>query len=191
MLYAFATHYAYTRDGKWLERIAPRWFEPVNGSFLSGKPLKTRQEGTRKVLHFGLLPIGRAYDTAEEAIRQLANDGELPGGQMDDRHAPLDTYYPCFTDSYSSLGLEHDRRRAGRNRASGRRSPGQGSQGLSRRYSRGDAANANPEPDLPPYPERLHRPPAWAGICDWRVGICGYGILGTVGLPHFRSSKPT
>ena len=105
MLYAFGTHFWYTRDRVWLEQVAPALIRACDWIIAERQETKKRDAQGRKVIQFGLLPIGRAYDTAEEAIKRLTTDGELPSGEMDDRHAPLDTYYPCFTDSYSSRGL--------------------------------------------------------------------------------------
>ena len=177
MLYAFATHYRYTRDVQWLERVAPALIRACDWIISEREETKKRDERGEKVLHFGLLPIGRAYDTAEEAIRQLASDGELEGGQMDDRHAPLDTYYPCFTDSYSSQGLSSiaaaladighpDGARLVREAQAYRDDILE----VMRRTRTAD-------PSLPPYPERLNRPPAWAEFATGALSYLDSGFL--------------
>lgn len=177
MLYAFATHYRYTRDVQWLERVAPALIRASDWIISERKETKKRDERGEKVLHFGLLPIGRAYDTAEEAIRQLASDGELEGGRMDDRHAPLDTYYPCFTDSYSSQGLSSIAAAlADMGHSDGAR--------LVREAQayRDDVLEVmrrtrTADPNFPPYPERLNRPPAWAEFATGALSYLDSGFM--------------
>jgi hypothetical protein len=177
MLYAFGMHYFYTHDCKWLERIAPALVRASDWIISERQATKTHDEKGEKVLHFGLLPIGRAYDTAEEAIRQLASDGELAGGQMDDRHAPLDTYYPCFTDGYSSLGLSNIAAALAEiGHPDGARLVEEA------RAYREDILEVmrrtrTTEPNLPPYPERLHRPPAWAEFATGALAYVDTGFL--------------
>lgn len=177
MLYAFATHYRYTRDREWLRRVAPALVPACDWIITERQATKKKDEKGEKVLYFGLLPIGRAYDTAEEAIRQLASDGELTGGRMDDRHAPLDTYYPCFTDSYSSQGLSSIAE------ALAEIGHPQGTRLVKEakayredilevmRRTRTTDANAAP------YPERLFRPPAWAEFATGALAYLDTGFI--------------
>jgi hypothetical protein len=177
MLHAFGMHYFYTRDRKWLESVAPALVRACDWIISERQATKIKDEKGEKVLHFGLLPIGRAYDTAEEAIRQLASDGELAGGKMDDRHAPLDTYYPCFTDGYSSLGLSSIAAAL----AEIEHPDGARLVEEAKAY-RDDILEVmrrtrTTEADLPPYPERLHRPPAWAEFATGALAYLDTGFL--------------
>ena len=177
MLYAYGMHYRYTRDRSWLEGIAPALVRAADWIVSERQATKTKDERGEKVLHFGLLPIGRAYDTAEEAIRQLESDGELSGGKMDDRHAPLDTYYPCWTDSYSSLGLsaiaaalEEIGHTDGARLVEEAREYREDVLEVMRRTRTTDA-------NSPPYPERLYRPPAWAEFATGALAYVDTGFL--------------
>ena len=149
----------------------------LTGSSQSGRRPRKKDDRGQKVLHFGLLPIGRAYDTAEEAIRQLASDGELAGGQMDDRHAPLDTYYPCFTDSYSSQGLSSIAEAL-----ADIGHPEGGRLVKEAKAYREDILEVMrrthaTDPELPPYPERLNRPPAWAEFATGALAYLDSGFM--------------
>ncbi|MGH9511414.1 MAG: hypothetical protein ACRD2U_04690 [Terriglobales bacterium] len=177
ILYAFAVHYLYTRDRAWLKRVAPALILACDWIITERRATKKVDENGEKVSHFGLLPIGRAYDTAEEAIRQLASDGELEDGRMDDRHAPLDTYYPCFTDSYCSQGLssiaealtdiEHPESQRLLSEAAEYRRDILEVMGRTRSMDQ----------SLPPYPERLNRPPAWAEFATGALAYLDSGFL--------------
>jgi len=177
MLHAFATHYRYTRDREWLERVAPALIRACDWIISERQETKQTDAEGQKVLHFGLLPIGRAYDTAEEAIRQLASDGELTGGKMDDRHAPLATYYPCFTDSYSSQGLSSIAE------ALAEIAHPQSSRLMKEAEAyRGDilevmSRTRTTDQNGPPYPERLNRPPAWAEFATGALAYLDSGFL--------------
>ncbi|HEX4424146.1 MAG TPA: hypothetical protein VH079_02020 [Terriglobales bacterium] len=177
MLHAFATHYRYTRDSEWLNRVAPALVRACDWIISERQETKKADAHGEKVLHFGLLPIGRAYDTAEEAIRQLASDGELAGGKMDDRHAPLDTYYPCFTDSYSSQGL------SGIAEALEEIAHPDSARLLEEAKAYRDdilevmRRTRATDPNGPPYPERLNRPPAWAEFATGALSYLDSGFL--------------
>lgn len=177
MLHAFATHYRYTRDRGWLERVAPALVRACDWIISERQETKKKDAHGEKVLHFGLLPIGRAYDTAEEAVRQLATDGELAGGKMDDRHAPLDTYYPCFTDSYSSQGL------SGIAEALAEIAHPQSDRLVKEAKAYRDDIlevmnrTRTTDPGGPPYPERLNRPPAWAEFATGALAYLDSGFL--------------
>ncbi len=177
MLHAFATHYRYTRDRKWLEQVAPALVRACDWIITEREATKQKDDRGQKVLHFGLLPIGRAYDTAEEAIRQLASDGELAGGQMDDRHAPLDTYYPCFTDSYSSQGL------SGIAEALADIGHPEGARLVKEAKAYRDdilevmRRTRTTDSGSPPYPERLNRPPAWAEFATGALAYLDSGFM--------------
>jgi hypothetical protein len=177
MLHAFGTHYRYTRDRTWLEQAAPALVRACDWIITEREATKKKDDRGQKVLHYGLLPIGRAYDTAEEAIRQLAADGELAGGQMDDRHAPLDTYYPCFTDSYSSQGLSSIAEAlADIGHPEGVRLVKEA------KAYRDDILEVmrrtrTTDPELPPYPERLNRPPAWAEFATGALAYLDSGFM--------------
>jgi hypothetical protein len=177
MLFAFGTHFRYTRDREWLQRISSALVCACDWIINERQETKKYDSEGKKVLHYGLLPIGRAYDTAEEAIRQLASDGDLPAGQMDDRHAPLDTYYPCWTDSYSSQGLSSVAE------ALAEIGHPEGVRLLSEaedyrkdilELMRRTRASG---PALPPYPERLYRPPAWAEFATGSLAYLDTGFL--------------
>jgi hypothetical protein len=171
MLYAFALHYRYTRDREWLQRVAPALIRASDWIITERQETKKKDENGYKVLHFGLLPIGRAYDTADEAISQLVSDGELAGGQMDDRHAPLNTYYPCWTDGYSSQGLSSFAEALAEiGHPEGVRLVKEA------KDYREDIFEVmrrtrNSDPGAAPYPERLYRPPAWA---EFATGALAY-----------------
>lgn len=177
MLYAFALHYRYTRDREWLQRVAPALIRACDWIITERQETKKKDEKGHKVLHFGLLPIGRAYDTADEAISQLACDGELAGGQMDDRHAPLSTYYPCWTDSYSSQGLTF----VGEALAEIGHPDGARLLKEAKDY-REDILEVmrrtrNSDPGAAPYPERLYRPPAWAEFATGALAYLDTGFM--------------
>jgi len=171
MLYAFGIHYKYTRDRKWLERVAGALVRACDWVIKEREATKQRDEKGEKVLHFGLLPVGRAYDTAEEAMRQLEAEGELKVGEVDDRHAPLDTYYPCWTDSYSSQGLSSVAD------AFAEIGHPEGTRLLREAQAYRDDVlevmrrTRTSDPGLAPYPERLYRPPAWA---EFATGALSY-----------------
>ena len=105
MLFAFGTHYFHTKDRAWLEQIAPALVRACNWIVKERQRTKQTDARGQRVSHFGLLPIGRAYDTAEEAIRQLVIEGSLQEGEMNEGQFPGLTYHPCWTDGYSWQGL--------------------------------------------------------------------------------------
>ena len=177
MLHAFATHYRYTRDRAWLEQIAPAIVRACDWMIDERRATKKYDDTGVKVLHFGLLPIGRAYDTAEEAIRQLSAEGELADGEVDDRHAPLDTYYPCWTDSYSSQGLTSIAEAlsdVGHADAPRLLSEARAYREDILEVMRRTRTSAD---DLPPYPERLYRPPAWAEFATGALAYLDTGFM--------------
>ena len=177
MLYAFGTHYRYTRDRDWMQRVAPALIRACDWIVTERQETKIKDEQGERVLHYGLLPMGRAYDTAEEVIRKLKSSGELAEGKTDDRHAPLDTYYPCFTDGYSSQGLsclaealaEIDHLEAGRLVEEAKAYRDDILEVMRRSRTAG--------PDQPPYPERLNRPPAWAEFATGALSYWDSGFL--------------
>jgi hypothetical protein len=177
MLYAFALHYRYTRDREWLQRVAPALIRACEWIITERQETKKKDENGQKVLHFGLLPIGRAYDTADEAISQLVSDGELSGGKMDDRHAPLNTYYPCWTDSYSSQGL------SGIAQALAEIGHPEAVRLVKEAEDyREDILEVmrrtrNSDPAVAPYPERLYRPPAWAEFATGALAYMDTGFM--------------
>ncbi len=177
MLYAFAVHYRYTRDREWLQRVAPALIRACDWIITERQETKKKDENGHNVLHYGLLPIGRAYDTADEAIDQLVSDGELAGGQIDDRHAPLSTYYPCWTDSYSSQGLSgiaevlaEIGHREGSRLVTEARDYREDILEVMRRTRCLDPSSA-------PYPERLCRPPAWAEFATGALSYLDTGFM--------------
>jgi hypothetical protein len=215
MLYAFATHYQFTKNREWLKRVAPALI--LAADWIISERQATIKEEDGSVLHFGLLPIGRAYDTAEEAIHRLKADGELPDGKINDRHAPLDTYYPAFTDSYSAQGLSAIAGALAEiGHADARRLLVE-SEAYREDIREVMRKTRTAEAGKPPFPERLYRPPAWAefatgalayidsGFLDprspefeqletymkkeWNRGILGLtGGMGRDGDPHGRNS---
>jgi hypothetical protein len=96
---------------------------------------------------------------------------------MDDRHAPLDTYYPCFTDSYSSQGL------SGIAEALADIGHPEGVRLVKEAKAyREDILEVmrrtrTTDPGLPPYPERLNRPPAWAEFATGALAYLDSGFL--------------
>ena len=80
MLYAFGIHYFYAQDRQWLARVAPALLRACNWIITERQQTKQTDAQGQKVLHFGLLPMGRAYDTADEAIQQLVREGHSRAG---------------------------------------------------------------------------------------------------------------
>ena len=177
ILYIFGNHYLYTKDREWLQRVSPALVRACDWIISERQATKQQDSQGNKVLHYGLLPIGRAYDTAEEAIQKLTVDGELPEGKTDDRHAPLDTYYPCWTDSYSSQGLTAVAEALAEiGHPEGERLL------MEAKVYRDDILEVMRRtrmtaPNLPPYPERLYRPPAWAEFATGCLSYVDTGFL--------------
>ena len=177
MLYAFGTHYAYTRDRSWLEQVAPALVRACDWIVRERRRTRQTNDEGQKVTHFGLLPVGRAYDTAEEAIRQLVVEGELIEGQMSEGQFPGLTYHPCWTDSYSWQGLEraaealadidHPEGKRLVEEAEAYRRDIQEVMRRTRILDRG----------LPPYPERLYRPSGWAEFATGALALVDTGLL--------------
>ena len=158
VLYAFGEHYFYTNDRPWLQNAAPALVRGCNWIINERQATKQRDTQGQKVLHYGLLPAGQAYD------QNFKNP----------------TYYPCWTDSYSCHGLE----RAAEALAE------IGHPEAPRLLQ--EAANyredilevmrrtRQTDPSLPPYPERLGRPPGWADFATGALAFVDTGFLG----PH-------
>ncbi len=171
MLQAFANHYFHTRDKRWMNDVTPMLIRAANWIIEERQATKLTGNDGSKVLHYGLLPVGRAYDTAEEAIKQMVSKGTISNGQMSEGQSPMDTYYPAWTDSYSSRGLSSFARAL-------------------EDIQHPDAERIILEADLyredicevmrrtrdsnagtSPYPERLYRQPAWA---EFATGALAY-----------------
>ncbi len=177
MLYTFATHYHYTKDRAWLEQFAPALVQACDWIIKEREQTKQKDVQGQKVVHFGLLPVGRAYDTADEAIRQLVAEGALLNGQMNEGQFPGLTYYPCWTDSYSSQGLS----RVAEALAEIGHPEGIRLIKEAEDYRR-DILEVmrrayNEDPNLPPYPERLDRPPGWAEFATGALALVDTGFL--------------
>jgi len=177
MLFAFGTHYFHTRDRAWLEQIAPALVRACNWIVKERQRTKQTDARGQRVSHFGLLPIGRAYDTAEEAIRQLVIEGILQEGEVNEGQLPGLTYHPCWTDGYSWQGLA-------------RVSAALADIGHPEGKHLVDEADAyrrdilevlrrtrNEDPTLPPYPERLYRPAGWAEFATGALALVDTGLL--------------
>ena len=158
VLYAFGEHYFYTNDRPWLQNAAPALVRGCNWIINERQATKQRDTQGQKVLHYGLLPAGQAYD------QNFKNP----------------TYYPCWTDSYSCHGLE----RAAEALAEIGHPEAQRLLKEAANY-REDILEVmrrtrQTDPSLPPYPERLGRPPGWA---DFATGALAYVDTGFLG-PH-------
>jgi len=177
MLFAFGMHYLYTRDRAWLEPIAPALVRACG--WIIEERQRTQQidaEGQR-VTHFGLLPIGRAYDTAEEAIRQMVCDGSLRKGEMSEGQFPVFTHHPCWTDSYSWQGLAC----AAAALADIGHPEGKSLVEEADAYRRDilEVLRRTRNDDLcrPPYPERLYRSAGWAEFATGALALVDTGLV--------------
>lgn len=86
VLWAMAEHYFYSKDRRWLERVAPSMVEAAN--WIVRERTRTMQKDARgeKVLHYGMMPAGKPYDVEE-------------------RVDPKPSYAYAFTDGRTWLGL--------------------------------------------------------------------------------------
>jgi hypothetical protein len=158
VLYAFGEHYFYTNDRDWLQRVAPALVRGCNWIINERQATKQKDAQGQKVLHYGLLPAGQAYDAKYDNP----------------------TYYPCWTDGYSYQGLERaaealveighpEAQRLLKEAANYREDVLE----VMRRTRQTD-------PNLPPYPERLYQPPGWADFATGALAFVDTGFLG----PH-------
>lgn len=177
MLFAFGWHYFHTRDRAWLQAVAPALVRACR--WIASERRRTQQVDAdgQRVTHFGLLPIGRAYDTADEAIRQMVSEGSLREGEMSEGQFPGLTYHPCWTDSYSCQGLAC----AAAALADIGHPEGTDLVAEANSYRQDLVAvlrkTRNLDPASPPYPERLYRPAGWAEFATGALALVDTGFL--------------
>jgi hypothetical protein len=158
VLYAFGEHYFYTNDRDWLLSVAPPLVRGCNWIINEREATKQKDPQDQKVLHYGLLPAGQAYDTKYDKP----------------------THYLCWTDAYSYQGLE----RAAEALAEIGHPEAQRLLKEAANY-REDILEVmrrtrQTGPSQPPYPERLYRPPDWADFATGPLALVDTGFLG----PH-------
>jgi hypothetical protein len=155
-LRAFAEHYFYTRDRRWLESLAPAMVKACNWIIETRQTTKEKDAQGEKVLHYGLMPAGQPYDTE--------------AGQGPD-------YYYCMTDGYTYQGFkrmaealvdaQHPEGTRLRREAD---SYGQDILEAMRRARRSD-------PNLPPYPERLRGSDGWGSLGSGELALIDAGLV--------------
>jgi len=155
-LRAFAEHYFYTRDRRWLESVAPAMVKACDWIIQTRQTTKEKDAQGEKVLHYGLMPAGQPYDTE--------------AGQGPD-------YYYCMTDGYTYQGFkrmaealvdaQHPEGARLRQEAE---SYGRDILEAMRRVRRSD-------PNLPPYPERLRGPDGWGSLGSGELALIDAGLV--------------
>lgn len=155
-LNAFAEHYFYTKDRRWLEAVAPAMIKACDWIIESRQLTKARDAQGHKVLHYGLMPAGQPYDTE--------------AGQEPD-------YYYCITDGYTSQGFTRVAEAlADINHPDGARlmkeaeSYRQDVLEVMRRVRRTD-------PNLPAYPEHLNGPDGWGSFVAGQLSLVDSGLI--------------
>jgi len=155
VLYAFGEHYFYTHDRDWLQGVAPALIKACG--WIIDERQQTKQEDAegQKVLQYGLLPAGQAYDT----------NYDKP------------TYYLCWTDSYTCQGLN----RAAEALAEIGHPEAQRLLKQARSYCEDILEvmrrTRETHSTLPPYPERLYQPPDWADFATGPLSLVDTGFL--------------
>jgi hypothetical protein len=155
-LYAFAEHYFYTRDREWLASVAPAMIKACNWIITERQQSKERDAQGQKVLHYGLMPHGQPYDTDT---------------------SPEGDYYPCCTDGFTYQGfariaealadMGHPEGPRLRKEAESYR------EDILEVLRRTRQTN----PELPPYPERLHGPDGWGSFCCGAIALIDAGLI--------------
>lgn len=156
ILYAFGQHYFYTGDKQWLETVAPALLKACGWIIDQRQQTKKTDAQGQKVLAYGLLPVGQAYDATK--------------GQTESN-------YFCFTDGLTYKGLKRaaeafaaihhpDGQRLLKEAASYRDDILE----VMRRTRRTDQS-------LPAYPEQLHGPDGWASWGSGAIALIDAGLL--------------
>jgi hypothetical protein len=156
ILYAFGQHYFYTGDKGWLESAAPALLKACEWIIEQRQRTKKTDAKGQKVLEYGLLPAGQAYD---------ATNGQT------------ESNYFCFTDGFTYKGLQRaaealaaihhpDGPRMLKEAASYREDILE----VMRRTRRTDQS-------LPAYPEQLHGPDGWASFSSGAINLIDAGLL--------------
>jgi hypothetical protein len=155
VLYAFGEHYFYTNDREWLQNVAPALIKASNWIIDERQQTKQKDAQGQKVLQYGLLPAGQAYDTKYDKP----------------------TYYLCWTDAYTYQGLQ----RAAEALADIGNPEGPRLLKEAANY-REDILEVmrrtrQTESTLPPYPERLYQPPDWADFATGPLALVDTGFM--------------
>jgi hypothetical protein len=155
-LRAFAEHYFYTRDRRWLESVAPAMVKACDWIIQTRQTTKVKNEQGEKVLQYGLMPAGQPYDTE--------------AGQGPD-------YFYCMSDGYTYQGFKRmaealvdARHPEGTRLLQEAESYGQDILEAMRRVRCGD-------PNLPPYPERLRGPDGWGSLGSGELALIDTGLV--------------
>jgi len=158
VLWAMAEHYFYSKDRRWLERVAPSMVEAAN--WIVRERTRTMQKDARgeKVLHYGMMPAGKPYDVEE-------------------RVDPKPSYAYAFTDSWTWLGL----RRAAEALTDAGIPEGRHFLKEAAAY-RADILEVmrrkrQTDPTLPPYPERVYGRDEWGSFITAGVTLVQTGLL--------------
>ena len=162
-LYAFAEHYFYTLDRDWLESVAPPLIKSCNWIITERRQTMERDAQGQKLVHYGLMPAGQAYDQDDPVPQQHPSRN--------------DDYYVCFTDGYTYQGL----RRVADALADVGHPEGPRLQKEAESY-REDILEVlrrvrQTDPKLPPYPERLNGPDAWGSFNTGAVSLVDAGLV--------------
>jgi hypothetical protein len=155
-LNAFAEHYFYTRDRKWLESVAPAVIKACDWIIESRQETMEKDAQGQRVLQYGLMPAGQPYDTS--------------AGQQAD-------YYYCFSDGYTFQGFQRIaealadiKHPDGDRLMKAAESYRQDILEVMRRVRRTD-------PNLPPYPERLYGPDGWGSFVAGDLSLVDTGLV--------------
>lgn len=155
-LYAFAEHYFYSRDRNWLQSVSPALIKACNWIISERQHTKQMDVQGQKVLHYGLMPAGEAYD----------------GSSRSDN-----SYYFCFVDGYSYQGLKRVaealvdiKHPEGPRLLREAESYRQDILEVMRRTRQLD-------PNKPPYPERLYHPEGWGSYVTGPLSLVDTGLL--------------
>ena len=155
-LNAFGEHYFYSKDRKWLSTVAPALLKSANWIINERQRTKKLDAKGQKVLHYGLMPAGEAYD----------------GSSRTDN-----SYYFCFVDGYSYQGLK----RIAEALADIKHPEGERLVKEAENY-RQDILEVmrrarQTDPKLPPYPERLYHPEGWGSYVTGPLSLVDTGLL--------------
>jgi hypothetical protein len=154
-LSGFGEHYFYTNDRKWLLTFAPTLVRACNWIIDERQQTKQKDANGQKVLQYGLLPAGQAYDTKYDKP----------------------TYYLGWTDGYSYQGFQRVAQALadiGHPEA-----PRLLKEAASYREDILEALRRTrqTDPGQPPYPERLYQPPDWADFATGPLALVDTGFL--------------
>ncbi len=156
-LRAFAEHYFYTRDRRWLTSVAPAMVKACDWIIESRQSTMQRDAQGQKVLEYGLMPAGQPYDTPI-----------IKGN----------SFFFCMTDGYTYHGFE----RIAAALADAAHAEGSRLVREAESY-RQDILEAmrrvrNNDSNMPPYPEELHGGEGWASFCSGALSVVELGTPG-------------